>query len=159
MTMQPPAWVEAYVGIPFTDLGRTRQGCDCWGLVRLILAEQRGLVLPCYATSYRTETNWQGVAREIGTAQAGGDWHRIDESEVRAFDVVSLLMPLRIPGSGPGTRSGWRYEPVHVGLVVARGLLIHVEVAAAAVIARYAEDQAMRRRVHSFWRHESLADA
>ena len=103
MTMQPPAWVEPYVGVPFADLGRTREGCDCWGLVRLILAEQRGLVLPCYATSYRTETNWQGVAREIGTAQAGGDWHRIDESEVRAFDVVSLLMPLRIPGSGPGT--------------------------------------------------------
>lgn len=29
-------WWNEYVGLPFADKGRTREGCDCWGLVRLV---------------------------------------------------------------------------------------------------------------------------
>lgn len=37
-----------YVGIPFVDAGRTKDGCDCWGLVRLVLQEQFCKTLPAF---------------------------------------------------------------------------------------------------------------
>jgi len=33
-------WASTYVGIPYRFAGRDRAGCDCWGLVRLVLAER-----------------------------------------------------------------------------------------------------------------------
>jgi cell wall-associated NlpC family hydrolase len=149
MTGQPPAWAGQYVGIPFVDLGRDRQGCDCWGLVRLILAEQAGLALPSLTTS---EADLAGVGREFALAHASGDWLPIAGGAERDFDVVEMSMPTR-------TAEGWLFGPLHVGLVVAAGWLIHVERATAAVLVRYREDQAISRRILSFWRHRSLADA
>ena len=45
------------------------------------------------------------------------------------------------------TPAGWVFAPLHVGIVGAPGQLLHVERATAAVLARYREDQAIRRRV------------
>lgn len=41
---------EQYEGLPFKAGGRTREGCDCAGLVRLFLAEQMGLKFDAPAT-------------------------------------------------------------------------------------------------------------
>ena len=45
-------WANAYVGLPWADLGRDRTGCDCWGLARLVYAEQLGIALPSYSDAY-----------------------------------------------------------------------------------------------------------
>lgn len=42
-------WADGYVGLPFKKMGRDRSGLDCWGLVRLILDEQAGVLLPAYS--------------------------------------------------------------------------------------------------------------
>ena len=34
-----------YVGLPWRIGGRDRRGLDCFGLVRLVLAEQAGIIL------------------------------------------------------------------------------------------------------------------
>ena len=143
---QPPSWAAGYVGIPFLDLGRDRAGCDCWGLVRLVLAEQAGIQLPSLATSYGSEANLVGVGDAIAAERRSGAWDRIDAGNERPFDVVEMSGAARVPGSG------WVFGPLHVGVVVASGWLLHVERGTAAVLARYREDQAVRRRVLGFWR-------
>ena len=50
-------WVNLYVGIPFVSGGRTHTGCDCYGLVRLILKEQYGYELPLLSGDYSNALN------------------------------------------------------------------------------------------------------
>jgi len=143
---QPPSWAAGYLGIPFLDLGRDRAGCDCWGLVRLVLAEQAGLELPSLATCYGSEANAARVGAAVEAERCSGAWNRIDAGDERPLDVVEMSGAARVPGSG------WVFGPLHVGVVVASGWLLHVERGTAAVLARYREDQAIRRRVLGFWR-------
>ena len=63
--------------------------------------------------------------------------------------MVELVAAVRGP-------DGWIYAPLHVGVVVAPGWLLHVEHATDSLLARYNEDQAIRRRVLGFWRHHRL---
>lgn len=143
--LHPPAWVADYIGIPFLDLGRTRAGCDCWGLVRLILAEQAGIMLPSFATTYHSESNWPAIVRQADTEKCSASWQCIEAGSEMTFDVAELLTPVR------GAHS-WQFLPVHVGLVVAAGWLVHVEHATASVLVNCRQNQSMRRRVHTFWR-------
>ena len=41
-------WTDPYIGIPFKPKGGTKDGADCWGLVRLVLKEVFGKTLPDY---------------------------------------------------------------------------------------------------------------
>lgn len=141
-----PSWTAGYVGIPFLDLGRSRTGCDCWGLVRLVLAEQAGLQLPSLATCYGSEANTAGVIDAVEVERRSNAWQRIEPGVEQAFDVVEMSGAAWIPGSG------WVFGPLHVGVVVASGWLLHVERNTAAVLARYREDQGIRRRVLGCWR-------
>ena len=39
-------WWNKYVGIPYAPGMSSRDGCDCWGLVRLVYREEFGTLLP-----------------------------------------------------------------------------------------------------------------
>lgn len=51
------AWVGKYVGIPFVSGGRDMTGCDCYGLVRLILRDEYGYDLPVLNGDYTNALN------------------------------------------------------------------------------------------------------
>lgn len=90
-------WVKDYIGIPFLSGGRGRDGCDCYGLVRLVLLEQYGYSLPSLDGTYRDALD----GRETG----------------RIFsDAVPLLAAEKIT----------RPEEGAVALMYSRGLLCHV---------------------------------
>ncbi|NMW23861.1 C40 family peptidase, partial [Rhodanobacter denitrificans] len=60
-----PAWAGPYVGIPYRTHGRDRAGVDCWGLVRLVMAEVFGAELPDYGDTYRDGEDWGAIGDAV----------------------------------------------------------------------------------------------
>lgn len=135
-----PHWVADYVGIPFVDLGRDRSGCDCWGLVRLVLAERFGVTLPCFSGNY------SGTSRRDMVELAA-----MVDAQRPLVDVVEVDQPqhgdivlLRLAG-----------HTGHVGLVVAPGWMLHTERDIDAIQERY-DGPLWSHRVAGFYRPRAL---
>jgi cell wall-associated NlpC family hydrolase len=125
--------VNAYVGIPFTERGRTRAGADCWGLVRLVY-EDRGISLPSLSDTYASTTDRDDLNRVAqGTKSA---WHEIPYGDEEPYDIVLMAI---------GGRE------CHVGIVTEPGKMLHTERGHNAVIESYERDK-WSKRVQSFWR-------
>lgn len=144
----PPAWVAAYIGLPYREGGRGRDGCDCWGLVRLVLGERFGVSLPEYAQAKWSDFDPAGLAafmtRERATMSGpGGAWREVAIDYARAGDAVLL----RILG-----------RPIHVGVVVAPNLFLHIEEGIDAALERL-DDLKWQRRVIAVYRWEGACAA
>ncbi|MDI1228369.1 MAG: NlpC/P60 family protein [bacterium] len=133
--MPVPIWAGRYIGLPFTEHGRDRNGIDCWGLVRLTLLEQFSISLPSLANEYRRTADATRIAglmeREIPL------WQGIDAGDERCGDVIVL----RLSG-----------HPMHVGLVLGDGQMLHVEQGIDSAIEKY-RGQRWQDRVYGFYRH------
>lgn len=131
--MTPPSWVAQYIGIPFVSKGRTAAGCDCWGLVRLVLAEQFGVLVPSYDETY-TDANKPTAAHAVGT--------------LRGIDFVEL------PYAEPGAAVVLRVKglPWHVGIMVSQYCFLHVMRGIESVWERL-DDLRWRNRVMGFHRY------
>ena len=64
-------------------------------------------------------------------------------------------MPVRIGDEHPGDGVLLRVmgRPIHVGVVVARGWMLHIEKNCDSLIERYAGGSRWERRVLGFYRH------
>jgi cell wall-associated NlpC family hydrolase len=117
----PPDWIGAYMGIPFLEGGRTRQGADCYGLARLVLAERFGIVLPIDPAGARLRgmdrAAKDGLAGRIVAAR--GAWCDVPRGAVKPGHGILL----RVEG-----------RPFHVGLVVNDRAFLHTEPHAGAQI-------------------------
>ena len=132
-------WSDCYVGLPFKHKGRDARGLDCWGLVRLVLAEQKGVALPAY-----DETD--DVRAALAAAMQGGEW--VSTHEPREFDGVSMLAPLRING---------KIEMVekHVGIMAGPRHVLHIDEGRSSVCLPL-DHALIRHRLAGTWRHKSL---
>lgn len=115
-----PPWVETYVGLPFASRGRDRRGLDCWGLVRLAMAEQLGIELPIYLT-YADAEDRKDAATTIEAALAR-DWQPVEEGKESLGDVAVF----RVAGA-----------PMHVGLVLDRERMLHIHAGIGACVERW----------------------
>ncbi|MDH3997703.1 MAG: C40 family peptidase [Desulfuromonadales bacterium] len=130
-----PRWLNDYIGMPFLDHGRDAQGCDCWGLVRLVLAEQFEIDVPSYGTAYS-----DCKSAEIGPHidDVAKDWRQVEDEAAQPGDVVVL----RIAG-----------QPWHVGLVIEAGMMLHVERGLDACLERY-DGPHWSKRLVGIYRHQ-----
>jgi probable lipoprotein NlpC len=102
------SWSNQFVGIPFADLGRTRAGADCWGLVCLVYREALAIMLPDYV-GYGSAHEHAEIAALVEGAEQSPIWRRI--TEPKPFDILVFR------------RGPWAS---HVGLVVQSGQMLHM---------------------------------
>lgn len=82
-----PEWAADYFGIPFLLWGRTRAGIDCYGLVRLIFFDHRGIDLPSFAFDYSEKRKSIGsVISEKSTSFP----FAISEEKKQAWDILVM---------------------------------------------------------------------
>lgn len=112
-------WAKKYVGIPFVTSGRDMSGCDCYGLVRLILANEYGFDLPMLLGDYTNALNIAETKRLFMQNVPVLCGEKISEPEEKA---VALM------------RFGGRL--CHVGLYAGDGCIIHSRHNIGVVIER-----------------------
>jgi cell wall-associated NlpC family hydrolase len=140
----PPAWVADYIGLPFADNGRTRDGVDCFGLLRLVLSERFGIHLPAFAGAVVSTEDAAEIARIIrGEMQP---WAEIPKGHARAGDVVLMRL---------------RNQPCHVGLVVSPvrsgAWMLHAEVGTDSCLDSY-DGARWRGRVIGIFRYKGVGE-
>jgi cell wall-associated NlpC family hydrolase len=100
-------FVNLAIGVPFVDQGRSKNGWDCWGLVYCGY-EFKGVHIPSYANISALDHG-----KVIKQIQEGlDDWVMVSPTQVQPWDVVLI-------------RNG--SFPDHVGLVVKKGKMLHVD--------------------------------
>lgn len=97
-----------YIGIPYANRGRNREGVDCWGLVQLFYREQFDILIPNYLWAYTSAEDYDSVAHAINENKLVG-WDRV-EGEPKYGDVLVF----NILG-----------QPIHVGIMLKNGNFLH----------------------------------
>lgn len=130
-----PPWVNRYIGIPFRDLGRTRDGVDCWGLLTLVYQERFGRVLPAYLGEYQSAVDKGAIPALVDRERQA--WTMVDPADIAEGDVVLLRM--------------WGL-PFHVGVVVCQGRFLHCLRGVGTALEAY-DTPLWRNRVLGFYRY------
>lgn len=94
-----------YIGIPYKERGRGRDGLDCWGLVCLMYADM-DIDVPSYLHDYITSSDIDSVATAINKNKA--HWRKVEAPDVGDVLVFNIM--------------GF---PCHVGVYVGQGDFIH----------------------------------
>lgn len=142
-----PRWADRYMGIPFVDAGASRDGCNCWGLVALVLHERAGLALDPYSEIE--------AGRILRTAKAMRDgrqrpeWRAVARDDARALDVVlmrgDIVLKQRV----------LKGIVCHVGVMVSDTHVMHIERGINSACLPV-DASPLAARIVSFHRHAAL---
>lgn len=131
-------FAKQYIGLKFKNRGRTKDGVDCWGLVRLIYKEQYNIELPSYDDEYNSSYNINETRDAI--IEHAKEWTQISKEAASTGDVIVLRL------------SGY---PTHVGIVIEKGKMLHIIEGTDAVIENY-DNRLWEHRIVGFFRHKEL---
>ncbi len=125
------------IRVPFMDKGRDWHCWDCWGMLCVFHREVMGVILPSYTESYQDAGHSAESRQRLSNLFAAnmGAWRRVERPE--AGDGVLLLIGGR---------------PIHVGLALGGGLMLHTERKINTVIERLASPM-WARRIEGFYRY------
>lgn len=129
-----------YVGIPFADGGRGREGCDCWGLYRLVIQDLTGVSLPDFGIDYADTDDRQGINGAVIRETSSEVWQAVVPEQARLGDCVTFKLA--------GLAS-------HVGCVIRPGVMLHVQRGINAVIEPYTS-LSWRKRILGIYRHHQV---
>jgi cell wall-associated NlpC family hydrolase len=98
-----------YIMIPYKNKGRTSEGCDCWGLVRLVYMKEFDIILPTLLAAYSNAMDGEKVSTVVEANKPLVATKQKDAPEYG--DVVIFNM---------------RGNPCHVGVYVGRNKVLHI---------------------------------
>jgi hypothetical protein len=128
------AWVKNYIGIPFVSNGRTPEGCDCYGLVRLVFMREFNHYLPELSNDYENALNIKETAilfeKNLPVLSAG----RLDAPEEKAVAVIREMGRL-----------------CHLGLFAGDGYILHARVKTGSVLQRISHPD-LYGRIEGYYR-------
>jgi len=122
-----------YIGIPYKNLGRTREGCDCWGLLRIIYQEEFDMILPEYDGLILDDAEKLEIERIINSHRE--DWEQVD-----------------IPVIGDGVLMNVFGLAIHIGVYIGNRQMIQAMKGADSCIVRL-DNKLWKPRFAGFWRH------
>lgn len=129
-----PGWAKKYIGIPFKWQGDTKSGCDCYGLVRLVMREQFGITCPDYAYSDAKDALRDAFAQGLRQKDT---WR---QDMAREGNIILLAI---------------NGHPLHCGLVLDESNMLHASQGANVCIERFNMDF-WRSRHMGFYRHKDI---
>lgn len=116
-----PAYVANYIGAPYEDEGAPPKSFNCWQLFAHIQRCERGVKLPDYDGP--VWAGKAGLADMRAAAEAFADRFRdVNACEAQEGDAILL----RLQGA-----------PIHIGLVVAPGWMLHINKGIDACVESY----------------------
>lgn len=119
-----------YGVIPYKNRGTDFDGCDCWGLVRLVYKEEYGLELPSFDYTSAELDNSDLIDTSKPTIKA------VEVKEPKEGDLVTMAY---------GGYEG------HVGLVVSGGRVLHT-CRAYGTVCEPLRGWGLRSRIRGFYR-------
>lgn len=132
-------WSDKYSRIPYVADGRDMRGIDCWGMVRIVLLEQKGIVLPSYGDI--SGYDLAAIATQVAADAADPEiWS--DVVYPREFDVCVM-------------RWYGKREDGHVGIMIDSHRVLHTEERTGTMIVPL-EHHTIAGRIRYFRRHRSL---
>ena len=135
--MKPAPWAGKYVGIPFVDKGRDKNGCDCYGLLRLIYLNEFDLDLPLYLDRYDSTTDRDQIKRAVKA------------------DLFENWVQIQTPRAGDGVLLRIMGQPIHVGVMFSQFAFLHTEKGINCCTQRV-DGPRWQKRVLGTYRHKAL---
>ncbi len=126
------AWIAAYIGIPWETL-------SCWELVRRVLAEKFGVTAPSYLDQYGRPDDWDRIAATVRDVRP--EWVAVAPDAERPGDVIILRL---------------RGHPIHVGIVIEPGDMLHSAQGMGACVESY-RGLRWKNRIVGVYRSPELA--
>lgn len=157
-------WANDYMRVPFVDLGRSRAGVDCWGLIYLALTEQAGAAVPLFLDEYENTADREYISALIERKRQSAPFRpvapRRPDEKAQAYirRLAPLVRPLDVlllPMVG---------ELCHVGIAFGAGRFLHAEVGRGVLNNTFdptreqGERWALRLAAGGAYRHVKLAD-
>ena len=133
--------VSKFVGLPWREHGRDFDGLDCWGLVYLIYLHELRIELPSYVDEYENTVDAKHLKKVYDQNMTA--WSMLIHDQPRIFDVALMRV---------------RGHPIHVGIYLEPGKMLHIEDGLNSVIEAYNGLQ-WQNRLIGFFRHERRFDS
>ena len=125
---------DQYIGIPFKEHGRGFDGCDCWGLVRLVYQCELGIKLTDYSEKYDSCVQDKDIPVLISDEAA--KWQRVEN--VEPLDVLLLID---------------RGRPGHIAVALDGRRMLHTTIGVDACIEDFTTGK-WRDKLAGIYRHK-----